>query len=64
MSPPVPPRPLIPKLVLGAFAILALSWLAFMLHYVLIGSKRQPRPEPVTARTAATNHAPTRPVAR
>jgi len=46
--------PLVPRLILGAFALLALSWLGFMLHYVLIGSKHQPRPEPAV-RVMPTN---------
>jgi hypothetical protein len=41
-----PKPPLIPKLVLGGFAILLLSWLAFMVHYVRKAANRPAGGEP------------------
>ena len=38
------PRPLIPRLFLVAIVVLALSWLAFMVHYVT-AAKDRPKPE-------------------
>lgn len=47
MNPPSQRLPLIPRIILGAFALLAISWLAFMLHFIFVGSKRLPRPDPL-----------------
>lgn len=56
-SDPQPRRtPLIPRLVLAGFAILLLSWLFFMTHYILKVS-RQPRSDapPRVAPASITN---------
>lgn len=51
-----PPRPLIPKLVLGGFLILFLSWLCFMVSYLVReASKPRSASEVRTSKSAATN---------
>ena len=59
MNPPNRRLPLIPRIILGAFALLAMSWLAFMLHFIFVGSKQLPRPDPLFQSSPAITNPPT-----
>jgi len=54
------PRPLIPRLFLVAIVVLALSWLAFMVHYVT-AAKDRPKPELMFDQSSTPTNRPINP---